>query len=148
MHPDEFGQLGSVKLPLTPAISNIFHAPSRTMETSSHLVEPPIPTQLVMFFEILIWNSTVALNSRLLVSKEGTLAPRQGRGACCHFSYILDYFILIQRDSGVHSSALLSPIFEAISNKPPEKPSERPYLLEGPHFLTASFSWLKEYLGR
>lgn len=77
MHPDEFGQSGSVKLPLTPAISNIFHAPSKTMETSSHLVEPLIPMQLVMGFEILIWNSTVALSSRLLVSKEGTLAPRQ-----------------------------------------------------------------------
>lgn len=148
MHPDEFGQSGSVKLPLTPAISNIFHAPSKTMETSSHLVEPLIPTQLVMVFEILIWNSTVALSGRLLVSKEGILAPRQGRRACCHFSYILDYFILIQRDSRSHSSTQFSPIFESTSNKPLGKSFQRPYLLGGPCFPASRFSWPNEYLGR
>lgn len=148
MHPHEFGQSGSVKLPLTPAISNIFHAPSQTMETSSHLVGPLIPMQLVMAFEILIWNSTVALSGRLLVSKEGTLAPRQGRWACCHFSYVLDYFILIQRDSGSHSSTQSSPVFESISNKPLRKSSQRPHLLGGPRFPGSHFSWPNEYLGR
>lgn len=99
MHPDEFGQSGSVKLPLTPAISNIFHAPSKTMETSSHLVEPLIPTQLVMVFEILIWNSTVALSGRLLVSKEGILAPRRGRGAC---AISLTYLTISSWSKGIH----------------------------------------------
>lgn len=114
MRPDEFGQLGSVKPPLTPAISNIFHALSKTMETSSHLVQSPIPMQLVMVFTILIWNSTMALNDRLFVSKEGALVPKQWRVVRYYFSemplsrfMLLDYFILIQREFRVVSCPLL-----------------------------------------
>jgi hypothetical protein len=89
----------------------------------------------------------VALNGGLLASKEGTLAPKQGRVAYCCFSYILDYFILSQRDFGAHSSTLSSPILKEISNLPPEKPSEGRTSLRGTRFLTASFSWLNELFG-
>lgn len=129
MCPDEFGQLGSVKPPLTPTISNIFHALSKTMETSSHLVEAPVPMQLVMVFEILIWNSTVALGNRSLVTRKLCLfqssedlpvtTPRRWP---LRFT-LLRCFFLIQRESGVFPSPLSFPVFRAVGGKPPEEPS-------------------------
>lgn len=152
MCPDEFGQLGSVKPPLIPTISNIFHALSKTMETSSHLVAPPLPMQLVTVLKS--WSETAPWHWRWIVSKQGRctcfktvesgLLPLPS--AASLWLLLLDYFILIQRGCGLFSSPLSFSVVRAIGSKPLKKPS---YVPSGSHlFPLKCFGWLDESLWR